>query len=204
MAEKAVHLTSEFMEAFYSGNPEPVFAVADPELTWIGAQKEQFDIGFENFKEDIEKILKELPPCYLFNQRYLIAQNNGCICTVIGSYHVMSRESARYAIAGEQRCVAVWQLKGENLTLMHLSNTSPIGEWRVSEEEHFPVKMSAYLQKFIQHQVKKQLTTHQLEVTDIFRVVHFIKEDEIFYLESPTTSIQRSFWKTLSFGQGSS
>lgn len=184
MAEKAIRLTAEFMEAFYKGDPSPVFAVADPDLTWIGAQKEQFDIGFEKFKEDIEKILLDLPPCYLSNQRYLLAQNNSSICTVIGSYHVLSRDNAEHAIAGEQRCVAIWRLSGEKLSLVHLSNSSPIGEWMVAKNEHFPTQMSTFIKKYIQHQVMEKLTPRRLVVTDTLRVVHFISESEIFYLES--------------------
>jgi hypothetical protein len=184
IAEKTVHLTSEFMEAFYSGNPEPVFAVASPDITWIGAQKEQFDIGFEKFRADIEKVLLDLPPCYLSNQRYLLAQNNGSICTVIGSYYVMSRDNAEHAIAGEQRCVAIWRLSGEQLSLVHLSNSSPIGEWMVTEGEHFPSKMSAYIKNYIRHQVREKLTPRQLVITDTVRVMHFISESEIYYLES--------------------
>ena len=37
LADEAIRLTSEFMEAFYNGDPNPVYAVASPDITWITA-----------------------------------------------------------------------------------------------------------------------------------------------------------------------
>ena len=98
------------MEAFYNGDPNPVYAVASPDITWIGTQRGQFDIGFKEFHDDIEKILRDLTPSQLTNQRYLISQNNGCICTVIGTCHVVIVDHTGAAFEGEQRLQSgVWR-----------------------------------------------------------------------------------------------
>ena len=117
LADEAIRLTSEFMEAFYNGDPNPVYAVASPDITWIGTQRGQFDIGFKEFHDDIEKILRDLTPSQLTNQRYLISQNNGCICTVIGTCHVVIGDHTGAAFEGEQRLVEALKER-ENVTLL--------------------------------------------------------------------------------------
>lgn len=184
LANEAIRLTSEFMEAFYSGNPDPVYAAAAPDITWIGAQRGQFDIGFKEFHDDIEKVLRDLSPSRLTNQRYLISQNNGCICTVIGTYHVVSVDHTGAAFDGEQRLVAVWRLEKDGLKLVHLSNTSPIGEWKVTKEEHFPLKMSSFVREYINRQIKEKTDPGLLIVTDTEKSRHCLREPEIFLLES--------------------
>ena len=184
LADEAIRLTSEFMDAFYNGDPNPVYAVASPDITWIGTQRGQFDIGFKEFHDDIEKILRDLTPSQLTNQRYLISQNNGCICTVIGTCHVVIVDHTGAAFEGEQRLVAIWRLEKDGLKLVHLSNTIPIGEWAVTKDEQFPRKMSSFIREYINRQVKEKTAPGLLVVTDTEKSRHYLREPEIFSLES--------------------
>ena len=182
--DEALRLTIAFMEDFYRKNPEPVFAVCDPEMSWIGAQQGQIILGFENFKAEIETIVKEMVPCVPMNQTYYLAQNTGPVCTIIGKYVVVTNNENRFIRLSEQRIVAVWRQEGERLWLMHLSNTNPIGEWKVTENEHFPMKLNSYLMKYVDREIQRKKGSERLAITDCERTIHYIDQDEIVYLQS--------------------
>lgn len=182
--DEALRLTIAFMEEFYRKNPEPVFAVCDPEMSWIGAQEGQIIRGFENFKAEIERIVKEMIPCVLMNQTYYLAQNTGPVCTIIGKYVLVTNKGSSFIRLAEQRLVAIWRQDGERLWLMHLSNTNPISEWKVTEREHFPVKLNSYLMKYVDREIQRKKGSERLAITACDRTIHYIDQDEIVYLRS--------------------
>lgn len=182
--DEALRLTIAFMEEFYKKNPEPVFAVCDPEMSWIGAQEGQIILGFENFKAEIERIVKEMIPCVLMNQTYYLAQNTGPVCTIIGKYVLVTNKGSSFIRLAEQRLVAIWRQDGERLWLMHLSNTNPISEWKVTESEHFPVKLNSYLMKYVDREIQRKKGSERLAITACDRTIHYIDQDEIVYLRS--------------------
>lgn len=182
--DEALRLTIAFMEEFYKKNPEPVFAVCDPEMSWIGAQEGQIILGFENFKAEIERIVKEMIPCVLMNQTYYLAQNTGPVCTIIGKYVLVTNKGSSFIRLAEQRLVAVWRQDVERLWLMHLSNTNPISEWKVTESEHFPVKLNSYLMKYVDREIQRKKGSERMAITDCDRTIHYIDQDEIVYLRS--------------------
>lgn len=137
LTEEAIELTSEILRDFHKKNPETVYALCDENMTWIGAQKEQFIIGKKAFQEELNKVVAEMFPCHMENEEFLITENEGNTCTVIGRYLVITDDEAPGMVAGEQRCVAVWKQTDEGLKLLHLSTTSPIAEVAVNDDEHF-------------------------------------------------------------------
>ena len=185
LAEQAIQLTSDILEAFYRCDPEPALKVADPEITWIGSREEQFDIGYEQFASDLKEITSHMFSCELINQNYYLAQNNGRICTVIGSYIIQSAEETKFCIDGEQRCSAVWRADGgTRLTLMHLSINTPIGVLYVDDFEKFPITMEQMLKRYTARMVEQKAAPHILPVADSDRALHFIDESMIYYLQS--------------------
>ena len=182
--DEALRLTIAFMEEFYRKNPEPVFAMCDPEMSWIGAQEGQIILGFENFKAEIDRIVKEMMPCVLMNKTYYLAQNTGPVCTIIGKYVLVTNKGSSFIRLAEQRLVAVWRQDGERLWLMHLSNTNPISEWKVTESEHFPVKLNSYLMKYVDREIQRKKGSERMAITDCDRTIHYIDQGEIVYLRS--------------------
>ncbi|MDY5113981.1 MAG: LytTR family DNA-binding domain-containing protein [Bilifractor sp.] len=182
--DEALRLTIAFMEEFYKKNPEPIFAVCDPEMSWIGAQEGQIIRGFENFKAEIERIVKEMIPCVLMNQTYYLAQNTGSVCTIIGKYVLVTNKGSSFIRLAEQRLVAVWRQDGERLWLMHLSNTNPISEWKVTESGNIPIKLNSYLMKYVDREIQRKKGSERLAITDCERAIHYIDQNEIVYLRS--------------------
>jgi hypothetical protein len=123
-------------------------------------------------------------PCVLMNQTYYLAQNTGPVCTIIGKYVIVTNSHTRFTRMSEQRIVAVWRQDGERLWLMHLSNTNPIGEWKVTENEHFPMRLNSYLMKYVDREIQRKKGSQRLAITDCERTIHYIDQDEIAYLQS--------------------
>lgn len=179
---KAVELTERVLRDFHQKNTETVFSLCTPDMTWIGAQKGQFDIGLKVFRDDLERVVADMYPCHLANQEFLVTQNEGKTCTVIGRYLVISDEDSPGALAGEQRCVFVYQLIDGELRIRHISTTSPIGEVMVSGNENFVRSLGVTLKQYIAYQVEKR--DRRVMVTDEEGVLHVMPESRILYIQA--------------------
>lgn len=111
LTKKAMDLTSELLRDFHRMNPNTVFDLCDENVTWIGAQKEQFIIGKKAFRKELDQVVADMFMCHMENEEFLITENEGNTCTVIGRYLVVSDDEAPGMVASEQRCVAVWMLR---------------------------------------------------------------------------------------------
>ena len=145
---RAIELTLKVLTDFYQLNPETVCSLSEESVTWIGAQKEQFIIGKQALKKELDLVVAEMIPCHLENEMFMITENEGNTCTVIGRYIVISDENPSGMAAGEQRCVVIWKLKDRELRILHISTTSPIGEVYVTDDEHFVRSMSSTMRNF--------------------------------------------------------
>lgn len=179
---KAIGLTAQVLQDFHQMHPEKVYSFCDDDVTWIGAQKEQFIIGLEAFREELDRVVADMYPCHMENEEFLITENEGSTCTVIGRYLVVSDEGAAGVIAGEQRCVVVWRSSGKGLRILHISTTSPIGEWAVTEDEHFVRSLGSTLKKFISRRL--DAGSRRLLFTERNGNMFTMQENGIIYAEA--------------------
>ena len=182
--QKALKMTKNLLEDFYQKKPELFFSLCSDNVTWIGAQIEQYDIGLDVVKKDILSVTKDMFCCYLRNEEFMVTQNMGNVCTIIGRYIVVSNNDEAAVVEGEQRCVAVWEKHGDELILCHLSSFSPIDVWKVGEGEHFVTKMGEMTKKFVDKKVSSILCDRTIEIVDDNRVTHFVKSSDIMWIEA--------------------
>ncbi len=181
--QKAIMLTHQFLQDYYQKKPETVFSLCTEDMTWIGAQAEQFDIGFETFKEDILAITKEMFCCKLSQQEFMITQNSGNVCTVIGRYLVES-DDKKVSAASFQRCVVVWEKIGDDLKIRHLSTFNPLETMKVADGEKFVNKMGVYIEKYIEQKMKMLSRDKTVKICDSKNVIHFVPLCDIMWAET--------------------
>lgn len=182
LTKKAMDLTSELLRDFHRMNPNTVFDLCDENVTWIGAQKEQFIIGKKAFRKELDQVVADMFMCHMENEEFLITENEGNTCTVIGRYLVVSDDEAPGMVASEQRCVAVWKQTDEGLRLLHLSTTSPITEVAVNDDEHFVRSIGTTMKKIFFRRLNAENRKYLFTMRDGDIVT--LREYSILYFEA--------------------
>lgn len=59
----AIRLTSEILRRFWQKDPAYAEDYFADDILWIGAQKDEFLVGVEAVKADLDAALIEIPPC---------------------------------------------------------------------------------------------------------------------------------------------
>lgn len=120
--------------------------------------------------------------CHMENEEFLITENEGNTCTVIGRYLVVSDDEAPGMVASEQRCVAVWKQTDEGLRLLHLSTTSPIAEVAVNDDEHFVRSIGTTMKKIFFRRLNAENRKYLFTMRDGDIVT--LREYSILYFEA--------------------
>lgn len=180
--DEAIRLTQQLLQDYYRKNPETVLSLCAEDMTWIGAQAEQYVIGLNAFKNNILAITEEMFRCKLLQQEFMITQNLGNVCTVIGRYLVES-DDENFSAASMQRCVVVWEKIGDDLKIKHLSTFNPLETMIVADGEKFVNKTGQYIKKYIEQKTKTANNT-TVGICDYRNVTHFIPLCDIMWAES--------------------
>lgn len=181
--QEAILLTQKFLQDYHQKNPETVFSLCAEDMTWIGAQIEQYYIGFEQFKKAILEIVEEMFCCHLIQQEFMIAQNSGNICTVIGRYTVLG-DDEKHTICGQQRCVCVWEKIDGELKIKHLSTFSPLNTWKVEEGEKFVNSLSEYMKCYIHKLVRMEKAERTLVIDNGRGITQFVSLYTVMWIEA--------------------
>lgn len=135
LAKRAIDLTQEFLRDYHQQRPQTIYSLCDDKVTWIGSNKDQFVIGLEAFKKEIDNVVAHSRPCHMEYEKFMVVENDGKICTVIGRYLVICDERCEGTLVDEQRCVVLWKQTGAELKILHISTTGPVCEWVEAGEE---------------------------------------------------------------------
>ena len=54
--------------------------------------------------------MEEIQPCHLLHQAFLVAQNAGNACTIVGRYLTTTDDEVGYCLQAQQRCTVTWEL----------------------------------------------------------------------------------------------
>lgn len=181
--DEAIRLTQQLLQDYYQKKPETVFSLCSKDMTWIGAQAEQYVVGLEAFQDIILAITEEMFCCKLLQQEFMITQNRGNVCTVIGRYLVES-DDKNYCVASMQRCVVVWEKIDNHLKIKHLSTFNPLGTMQVSDGEKFVNKMGQYMEKYIAQKMKMASKDQTAKICDYQNIIHFIPFCDIMWVET--------------------
>ncbi len=66
----AIRLTSEIFASFWQKDPAYAEDYFADDILWIGAQKDEFLVGVEAVKADLDAALIEIPPCILLHAEF--------------------------------------------------------------------------------------------------------------------------------------
>lgn len=183
--EEIISLTRKCLVRYWQNDYEFALNYFDKDIIWIGATKEQFMQGIETVRADFEKVSKELKPCHMLNQQFLVADRSGNGCTIAGRYLVTTDNTADIILQAQQRCTFVWKIyqNKPKIVLCHISN--PIGEMKLCENESFPNQLGKTSFDYLNLQIENaKNTTNTLNICDTKGAIRFISPSEIEYAES--------------------
>lgn len=184
LTQEAIRLTSDFLESIFKGDTGPVLAVSDTGISWIGSGEGQFHVGYDSFREAVLNLVPVISPATLSDRNFLIAQNYGNFCTVLGSYYVTRECASESDISGWHRCVAVWRADRGKLVLVHLSSIAPVQIiHETARDTGKPMPDGACMNGCPSKNLEAMLR-RRLIITDTDKSLHFIREDDILYFES--------------------
>ena len=135
--EQLVRLTQACLTRYWQLDCEYVLQYLDRDVIWIGSAAHQFVEGREATAADLRRSMEEIQPCHLLHQAFLVAQNTGNACTIVGRYLTTTDDEVGYCLQAQQRCTVTWELgeAGPKIKCLHVSN--PMGELKLAEGETF-------------------------------------------------------------------
>ena len=135
--DEVMRLTQECLTRYWQLDIDYIISLCDEDVVWIGALQSEFTMGKDAFIEDLTAVKKELKPCHLVSQEYVVAQNAGTACTIAGRYLVTTDETVEYFLQAQQRCTFTWEMVEGDLKIKQLHVSNPIGELKVKKGEKF-------------------------------------------------------------------
>lgn len=179
--DEVMRLTQECLTRYWQLDIDYIINLCDDDVVWIGALQSEFTMGKDAFIEDLTAVKKELKPCHLVSQEYVVAQNAGTACTIAGRYLVTTDETVEYFLQAQQRCTFTWEMVEGDLKIKQLHVSNPIGELKVKKGEKFVNTIGEMAQRYLMNHIHALEDTRQLTVIDEKDVVHFLHNEDIVY-----------------------
>lgn len=180
--DELIQLTQECLIRFWHLDAEFAISYFKQDITWVGAQQCQFRIGFEEAAADLRASAKELKRCNLSACEFLVTENTGNCCAVIGRYLVTTDESTGYHLQVQQRCVFIWELIKGEYKLQHITVSNPIGEMQNAPGEMFVNAMGKLSMKYMERRLSALRKENRLSVQDERGGMHFLLLEDIAYV----------------------
>lgn len=179
--KKIINLMKEALEWFWKMDCEFMLSLCTEDVTWIGAQMEQFQRGYDAVEADVRAIMKELSPCYMLNQEFYVVQNFKNVCTVVGRYLVRTDDDADILLQAQQRSTFVWELIDGVPKIKHMHISNPLGELKVVEGASFVSHLGKMSKKYLTQKIKCIREKKKISITDLEGVTRFVALSEILY-----------------------
>lgn len=182
LEQESIHLTSECLRHFWQGDCGFVLERCAEDVTWVGAQQEQFRIGLADMEADLRAVTREMQPCHLVSAEFFPAACDRRFCTVVGRYLVTTDQEAAYFLQAQQRCTMVWEKREEGLRLKHVHISNPMNELQVVEQEQFPNLVGKMAHQYLLHHIRKAGETVTLAALGAGGSLHFVRLTDILYI----------------------
>ena len=182
--DEVIRLTQECLTRYWQLDIDYIISFCDEDVMWIGANQNEFIRGRDGFQADLASVKKELKPCHLVSQEYVVAQNTGSACTIAGRYLVTTDETVEYFLQVQQRCTFTWELIDGNLKIKQVHVSNPIGELKIKEGEQFVNTIGKMAQKYLLNHIHALEDTRQFTVIDENDVVHFLHNEDVVYVSA--------------------
>ena len=179
-----VRLTQECWQRYWQLDVDFMLELCDENVTWIGAEQDEFIRGLDNLKNNFAELLQHLRTCHLLNQEFFAAYSDRNTCTVIGRYFVTTDERNDYFLQVQQRCTFVWTIVDGEYKIRHIHVSNPIGELKIAKGERFVNTVGYMANKYLEENFKKRFFGKQITITDVNGAVRFIYLSEIMYVKA--------------------
>ena len=180
----AIRLTSEILRRFWQKDPAYAEDYFADDILWIGAQKDEFLVGVEAVKAELDAALTEIPPCVLLHAEFHAVSNGSKYCTVMGKYLTTTDKTANFFLQNIQRCTFVWENTRDGMKVHHIHISNPLGELQVTDGERFPTTMGEMAQIYMHRQIKQLAESRRISLTGENGTVYTFMQSEIMYISA--------------------
>lgn len=177
--QDAIHLTQECLTRYWQLDCEFALGLCDDDVTWVGSLQSQFMEGIDAVTQDLRASMRELKPCHLVAQEFIVAQNCGNACTVTGRYLTTTDDEVEYFLQVQQRCTFVWEKTDSALKVKHMHVSNPMGELKVAEGEMFVNALGEHAYRYLVDHARSKKDTRRLVVADDEGRTFFLALSEI-------------------------
>lgn len=181
MLEQAVVQTKECWTRYWQLDLDYLLDHCTDDATWVGALNSEFIQGKEKLRAHFEQLKKELKPCHLLCQEFLVMSNSVGCCSVIGRYLVTTDDDVGYFLQAQQRCTFVWVKNGDLLEIKHIHVSNPIGEMKIAENEMFVNSMGKKAGEYMKSQIRSLNDSTRIVGTSLDGHLHFLNRSEVLY-----------------------
>lgn len=182
--QEAVMLTQECLARYWQLDPEYVLNYCDDNVVWVGSVQSQFMEGKDAVAQDFRNSMRELTPCHLMSQEFIIAQNTGNSCTIVGRYLTTTDDDVEYFLQVQQRCTFVWEQTGDGLKIKHIHVSNPMGELKVIEGKLFVNEMGKMAREYLMNHIRALQDREKIIVTDKNNTIHFLMLSKVVYVDA--------------------
>lgn len=182
--QEVVQLTQECLARYWQLDPEYVLDYCDDNVVWVGSIQSQFMEGKDAVTQDFQNSMRELKPCHLLGQEFIIAQNTGNACTIVGRYLTTTDDEVEYFLQVQQRCTFVWEQTGDGLKIKHIHISNPMGELKVAEGKLFVNELGKMAGEYLMNHIRTMQEKKQIIVTDKNDIIHFLVLSEVVYVDA--------------------
>ena len=180
----AIKLSSEILRRFWQKDSDFAGEYFADDILWIGAQKDEFLIGIEAAKADLDAALREIPPCILLHAEFHAVSSGSKYCTVIGKYLTTTDKNADFFLQNIQRCTFVWENTRDGMRIHHIHISNPLGELQLSDDERFPTTMGKMAQVYMNRQIKQLAESRRISLTGENGTTYTLMQSEIMYISA--------------------
>lgn len=182
--QEAVRLSQECLARYWQLDPEYTLNYCDDDVVWVGSLQSQFMEGRDAVAQDFRNSMQELKPCHLLGQEFIVAQNIGNSCTIVGRYLTTTDDDVEYFLQVQQRCTFVWEQTDDGLKIKHIHVSNPMGELKVTEGELFVNEMGKMAKEYLMNHICALKERKQIIVTDENEIIHFLMLSEVVYVDA--------------------
>ena len=169
-----IELTSFMMHKHYCENDvEPIIALMDREIVWIGAGEQEYATGLEKVGGIFRQFSGQVTKCIISDEQYHVLKLAPGTFLCSGRMWIATDSSTQISLKVHQRITTIFCWKDGDFRCCHIHISNPYDEM-TEEDIGFPVKMAQQSYQYLQEQVaiqKKQIaaktqTLERLSFTD--------------------------------------
>lgn len=175
-ASLMIEMTQEIITKLWLGDISDMLKYIDDDFILTDHNRRRFLHGKDELIDILPQIVNDAVKCTISDKEFILAQNCGRACTVLGHYS-LSVDGDDTGSKMTQHCIFTWEMSPENLpVLKHIGVTKL--ESVVDNEE--PV----VAEQIVPAEAKPSAMPQRLVISDLDECTRFISHNDILYATS--------------------